>query len=117
MPKKTLSYHRSLTMTVGMMLAVAAMDDLTIRSAEGRLAAVLLRLCGARLPELGGPAQTVIDVTQSELAQMTNLSRSAVGALLEAYQQRGLVRRSYGRLEITGLDEIVRILEPAFDPS
>jgi hypothetical protein len=67
MPKKTLSYQRSLTMTVGMMLAVAAMDDLTIRSAEGRLAAVLLRLCGARLPELGGPAQTVIDVTQSEL--------------------------------------------------
>jgi CRP/FNR family cyclic AMP-dependent transcriptional regulator len=114
MPKKTLSYQRSLTMTVGMMLAVAAMDDLTIRSAEGRLAAVLLRLCGARLPELGGPAQTVIDVTQSELAQMTNLS---LGALLEAYQQRGLVRRSYGRLEITGLDEIVRILEPAFDPS
>jgi DNA-binding Lrp family transcriptional regulator len=63
------------------------------------------------------PAAERSDRTLTELAQMTNLSRSAVGALLEAYQQRGLVRRSYGRLEITGLDEIVRILEPAFDPS
>lgn len=98
-----------------LMLAVAALDDLTIRSAEGRLVAVLLRLCGARLPDLGEPVQTRIDVTHSELARMANLSRSAVGTVLEDHERRGLVSRSYGRIEITDLEALVRMLSPALD--
>lgn len=97
-----------------LMLAVAGLDDLTIRTAEGRLVAVLLRLCSARLPDLGEPVQTRIDVTQSELARMANMSRSAVGTMLEDLERRGLLRRSYARIEIKHVEALVRMLSPTF---
>ena len=64
-------------------LAVAALDDAMIRSSSARLAAVLVRLCGARLGTAEESVSLEIDVTQSDLAQMANISRSVVGNHLE----------------------------------
>jgi CRP-like cAMP-binding protein len=84
-------------------LAVAAMDDLTIRSSSARVAAVLLRLCGARLGTSDQAFSSELDVTQTELAQMANLARSVIGRHLEDFEQSGVIRRTYGRLQIIDL--------------
>jgi CRP-like cAMP-binding protein len=92
-------------------LAVASLDDMMIRTSSARLAAVLLRLCGARLDL--DPAGVVLDldVTQTELGQMANLSRSMTAELLGTLDQRGIIERSYGRLTVRDLAALWRIME------
>ncbi|WP_068119463.1 Crp/Fnr family transcriptional regulator [Tropicimonas marinistellae] len=87
-------------------LAVAALDDAMIRSSKARLAAVLVRLCGARLGTAEDSVSSEIDVTQSDLAQMANLSRSVVGSHLEEFERNGIIRRSYGRMSVTDIDAL-----------
>ncbi|MFC3612855.1 Crp/Fnr family transcriptional regulator [Lutimaribacter marinistellae] len=84
-------------------LAVAGLDDLTIRASDARLAAILLRLCGARVPTDPAGEATELDVTQNELAQMTNLSRSMVGDLLTEFERKGILDRRYGKLVVRDL--------------
>jgi CRP/FNR family transcriptional regulator, cyclic AMP receptor protein len=76
-------------------IAMAAVDDLLIRNPAQRCAAVLLRLAGLRNPVDHTPAVGDVDVTQEELAHLSNLSRSSVGTALRSFQQRGLVELSY----------------------
>ncbi|MFD0979989.1 Crp/Fnr family transcriptional regulator [Tropicimonas aquimaris] len=87
-------------------LAVAALDDAMIRSSKARLAAVLVRLCGARLGTAEDTVSLEIDVTQSDLAQMANLSRSVVGGHLEEMERNGIIRRSYGRMSVANIDAL-----------
>lgn len=87
-------------------LAVAALDDAMIRSSGARLAAVLVRLCGARLGTAKDTISLEIDVTQSDLAQMANLSRSVVGGHLAEMERNGVIRRSYGRMSVTDIDAL-----------
>jgi CRP/FNR family cyclic AMP-dependent transcriptional regulator len=77
-----------------------------IRSSSARIAAVLVRLCGARLGQTDEAVSLEIDVTQSQLAQMANLSRSAVGSHLEEMEQIGIIRRGYGRMRVTDIDAL-----------
>jgi DNA-binding Lrp family transcriptional regulator len=69
-----------------------------------------LRLCGARLPSYLGEPVTELDVTETELAQMSNLSRSVVGERLEGLERDGLIDRSYGRLVVRNVDGLRRML-------
>jgi CRP/FNR family cyclic AMP-dependent transcriptional regulator len=75
--------------------AMAAVDDLLIRNPARRCAAVLLRLAGLRNPLDDTPAVGDVDITQEELAHLSNLSRSSVGTALRVFQRRGLVQLSY----------------------
>ena len=75
--------------------AMAAVDDLLIRNPARRCAAVLLRLAGLRNPLDDTPAVGDVDITQEELAHLSNLSRSSVGTALRSFQRRGLVDLSY----------------------
>jgi CRP-like cAMP-binding protein len=87
-------------------LAVAALDDAMIRSSKARLAAVLVRLCGARLGVTEEALSLEIDVTQSDLAQLANLSRSVVGGHLQELEHNGMIQRSYGRMSVTDIDAL-----------
>ncbi len=81
-------------------LAVAGMSDLMMRSGSDRLAAILLRICGARVPGFSGVITPDLDVTQAELAQLCNLSRSVISEHLEEFERCGIVETGYGRLKI-----------------
>jgi CRP-like cAMP-binding protein len=80
--------------------AMAAVDDLLIRNPARRCAAVLLRLAGLRNPVDHTPAVGDVDVTQEELAHLSNLSRSSVGTALRGFQSKGLVDLSYQEIFI-----------------
>jgi CRP/FNR family cyclic AMP-dependent transcriptional regulator len=76
-------------------IAMAAVDDLLIRNPARRCAAVLLRLAGLRNPLDLTPAVGGVEVTEEELAHLSNLSRSSVGTALRSFQRRGLAELSY----------------------
>ncbi len=87
-------------------LAIAAVYDLMARSSPVRVAAILLRMCGARVPEFPGITITDLDVTQTELGQLCNLSRSVVSTVLDDFEKRGLIETRYGRVRIIDLDSL-----------
>jgi CRP/FNR family cyclic AMP-dependent transcriptional regulator len=87
-------------------LAIGSMNDLMIRSSEVRLAAILLRLAGAR--DVDNPREAIpeIDASHEDFGVMANLSRSAVGRILKEFEEERLVACAYGAVRIldqTGL--------------
>ncbi len=87
-------------------LAITAVYDLMARSSPARVAAILLRMCGARLPAFPGITITDLDVTQTELGQLCNLSRSVVSTVLDDFEKRGLIETRYGRVRVIDLDSL-----------
>ncbi len=88
------------------LLALSAADDLMLRSAVGRVAAILLRLSGRR----GGhpaslPADTIA-ASQQDLAEALNLSRATTGQILRDMERDGLVSLDYGAVSITRPDQL-----------
>ena len=84
-------------------------NDLLIRSANRRCAATLLRVANCRRKD--PPAGTVVTapITQSMLAEMTNLSRSHVIPILSEFNQRKLIKSEYREiwlLNVPGLRAI-----------
>jgi CRP/FNR family transcriptional regulator, cyclic AMP receptor protein len=92
-------------------IAVAAINDLSNRSANFRLAAILLRLCGARIEPLPSHIVTDLDVTQSELAELSNLSRGMIFKLLNDMESEGIITRQYGKLQIRDVERLKRALQ------
>jgi len=92
--------------TEHMYLAIASLYDMMIRSSPARVAAVLLRICGIRVPAFPGITATDLDVTQTELAQLCNLSRSVVSTVLDDFEKRGLIRTRYGRVQILDINAL-----------
>lgn len=88
---------------IGAMIAA----DLLIPESERRLAAVLARFGGLRVPEGSdaGPALTMapvsVPVTQAELAAAANLSRNSASNILLAMAERGVVETGYRLIAIT----------------
>lgn len=87
-------------------LAITAVYDLMARSSPVRVAAILLRMCGARIPAFPGITFTDLDVTQTELGQLCNLSRSVVSTVLDDFETRGLIETRYGRVRVIDLDSL-----------
>ena len=79
---------------------LGALDDLAIRRPRQRIAAILLRLANARLADNALDPTPVLDVTQKDLAQLSNLSRAALGDHLEEMRRNGLIESSYGQVTI-----------------
>ncbi len=89
-----------------MYLAIASLYDLMIRSSPARVAAILLRICGVRVPAFPGITATDIDVTQTELGQLCNLSRSVVSTVLDDFEKRGLIETRYGRVRMLDINSL-----------
>ena len=80
--------------------ALGALDDLTLRRPRQRIAAILLRLANSRRVDNPLDPTPSIQLTQNDLAHLSNLSRAAIGAHLEDMRQDGLILCSYGQLTI-----------------
>ncbi|WP_374545933.1 Crp/Fnr family transcriptional regulator [Rhodoblastus sp.] len=84
-------------------IALGAMEDLMIRDEFRRFLAVLLRSGGYRngAKDIAKDMQPVwVDVNQTDLANMCNLSRTTTGVFLRRLEAEGQVRIGYGQIGI-----------------
>lgn len=81
-------------------LALSALDDLTLRRPDQRIAAILLRLAGVRHQDIAEDSTPEVDVTQKELAEIAGLSRTTVGEHLDDMQKARLISLGYGHLTL-----------------
>lgn len=81
-------------------LAMGVAYDLMLRDPQQRCVATLLRLAGFRhgTPRPMGPVE--LDITQADLAHMTNMSRNSIGAILRGLRESKLIEVDYGQLII-----------------
>lgn len=94
------AYFASLAVLNGQ-LAMGAAYDLMLRDPQARCVATLLRLAGYRHAPPREEVPVELDITQAELAHMTNLSRNSVGAILRLLRERNCVDMDYRQLLIT----------------
>lgn len=91
-------------------IALGAIDDLMIRDDAKRFAAVLLRAGGCRYPnELFDSVW--LDVSQSDLATMSNLSRTTVNALVRKMVAAGQIEVRYGQIRILAPQDLRKIIQ------
>lgn len=83
-------------------LTLGVIDDQMLRDPGERITAILLRLADVRQADNPDDPNPEIDVTQSDLAQLANLSRAAVVSKLQVLEREGLIVRSYGRVTLLG---------------
>ncbi|MFD0979675.1 Crp/Fnr family transcriptional regulator [Tropicimonas aquimaris] len=81
-------------------LTLGVVDDQMLRDPGERITAILLRLADVRQADNPEDPNPEIDVTQSDLAQLANLSRAAVVSKLQALEREGRIARSYGRVTL-----------------
>ncbi len=80
-------------------VAFGILDDLLISESDRRCAAILLRLAGCRGPFAQAEPDDIY-VTQEQLGEMSNLSRTTVGDVLRTFEKQGFITRRYGRIVI-----------------
>jgi CRP-like cAMP-binding protein len=85
-------------------LAITAYTDSLIRENERRFACTLLRITGLRPPRRSQPERADAPVTQGELAEMTNISRTTLLEILRRLEDKGIVEQGY---------RYIRVLDPA----
>lgn len=93
------------------LFALAVIDALRMRRSEDRLAAILAVLAmGADAGAKAGAKaeRPVIEISQDDLASMANLSRSSAGRILDAFEARGLISRSYRTVTVLNLEGLRR---------
>ena len=85
-------------------LSISAYTDSLIRDNERRFACTLLRITGLRPPRRSRPERADAPVTQGELAEMTNVSRTTLLEILRRLEQKGIVQQGY---------RYIKVLDPA----
>jgi CRP-like cAMP-binding protein len=85
-------------------LAFHAMEETALLPVAARLARRLLRMAEG-YGERQGPSRTV-EVSQDQLAMMLSTSRQTVNHHLKDLESRGIIRISYGSIEILDLDAL-----------
>lgn len=80
-------------------ITIRIISDLLIRRSDSRIAAVLLRVAG--VPESGRTREFHdCSLTQSDLAQLANVSRHVVNATVKAFEDHGWIKIGYGKMSI-----------------
>jgi len=98
-------------LTIGHLdLAIGAHDDLMIRDHVKRCIAVLLRLGGCRLYSPPDPLPIEIDLSQEDIAFMSNVSRTTTGAVLRKLEALGHLEQSYRRIRLLAPDALRAML-------
>ncbi len=90
-------------------------SDLLIPDSERRLAAVLSRFGGLRVPTSSGTnakgEPVFVPVTQAELASAANLSRNSAGKTLQSFATRGIVETGYRGILIADPVGLLSVLD------
>ena len=100
-----------LLITSKLRLAFIAMEDMALLPIAVRLAR-RLTLMAEGYGERDHRRRTV-EISQEQLAQMLSTSRQTANHLLKDLEARGLIRLSYGTIEILDLDGLRRAATPA----
>jgi len=77
-----------------------------------RLAARLLSLLDERAPD-GARVERKLTLTQSELADMTGMSRHTVNRVLSEFAAEGVLAAAYGRIVVSDLDALAALAREA----
>lgn len=91
-------------------ITLSAMNDLTFRQSRKRVIAVLLRLAGCRLATPPGEAAFEVDVSQHDLAALSNVSRATLSSVLKPLSEDGLIILTYRRIDILKPDKMRMLL-------
>lgn len=94
-------------------IGLGVVDDLTIRASDRRIAAILLRLAGVRKKDVPEEPQPELELTQDELAHLTNVARATAADYLSRLESQGLIARTYGRVRLLDPAGLRRLAEPA----
>ncbi len=92
-------------------VSVQTVADLLIRRADQRIAAVLLRVTGAEFDRFypGGPERCAL--TQSDIAEMSNVSRQVANTTLGFLQREGWIEIGYGWIRIRNAERLRAFVE------
>ncbi len=86
-------------------------SDLLIRQSDRRLAATILRFAGLRGLYPDRPEQVRLEVTQSELAEASNLSRNATGTILRMLAAKGYIKTDYRGIVVCAPSRLRQLVE------
>jgi CRP/FNR family transcriptional regulator, cyclic AMP receptor protein len=89
-----------LLVATNMKTAIGFADDLMIRAPSMRLAAVMLRLAGVRNADNPLDPEPELDINQSELAALANLSRATAAKLISRWQDTGMLACNYRKIRL-----------------
>lgn len=92
-------------------LAIGLAADLLLHEPRQRIIAALLRLSGWRTGPHLTPNPGPIHLSQQQLGQIANLSRTVVSGILHDLEQRDLIAVGYRTLEVLDGDGLKGILE------
>ncbi len=90
-------------------IAARVIQDLLIRDAERRIAAILLRVSGAS----GGNTEPVARLGHGELAEMSSLSRNSVGRALKRFEKSGWIVMNYRTISVVEADKLGQFVRTA----
>jgi CRP/FNR family cyclic AMP-dependent transcriptional regulator len=97
-------------------LMFSVVEGNAVLSTGMRLASLLV-LAAEKYGEWQGRSSRVVDLRQEQLAAMLATSRQTVNQLLKEFEVQGLVKLSYGQVEIVDLDRLRAAGAPAGNPS
>lgn len=92
-------------------LAFLSMEETSLLPAATRLARRLV-LMAEGYGEWQGRSSRILDVRQEQLAMMLSLSRQTANQVLKDLEARGLLRLTYGEIEIVDLDGLRAAADP-----
>jgi CRP/FNR family transcriptional regulator, cyclic AMP receptor protein len=78
---------------------IRIIDDLLIQSAKRRVASTLMRLSGHR-PDLVPTFPRDVQLSQEELADAVNLSRTVLGEILQELSREGAIEKTYRTIRV-----------------
>jgi CRP-like cAMP-binding protein len=97
--------------SLNLKLAISAANDLVHRTAQKRMAAVILRLSGHRAAFQNNVPVDAIRASQSEVAALSNTARTTAWQILKRFQKDGLVALEYGCIRVLNTQGLTALLE------
>lgn len=92
-------------------LAVGVMADLTRQNNMLRAVAVLLRLAGCRTDDPPADSSLTLNLSQSDLAGLTVMSRNTLNAILQQLEERGLIHLGYRSITLLAHQRLQALLD------
>ncbi|MDP2355619.1 MAG: Crp/Fnr family transcriptional regulator [Beijerinckiaceae bacterium] len=92
-------------------LSVGVISDLMRRDSKQRFIALLLRLAGCRMPSGQNSFVYEVDVSQEDLAVISNLARTTVNGILNELENARLTKRNYRRIQIVNQDKLRALID------
>lgn len=101
----------AVNVTINLKIVIQRYDDLLISDPKTRVAAVLLRLAGYDDDPADAFANPDIPMSQTEIAEITRLTRNGLGGVLSRLAAEGAVSMAYGHVTIVDPKALMRIVK------